>query len=99
MCNAFITRAWELTPKKILWLYKCEIIPEITYAVVAWWDIIGMSTEGHMHYDHRGNENNSNKSAGDVLGSANTLNGGGVCSTDGSIPPTEARSEKPRNRT
>ncbi len=56
-------------------------------------------TEGRMYYDHRGNENNSNKSAGDALGSANTWNGGGVCGIDGSIPPTEARSEKPRNRT
>ncbi len=57
-----------------------------------------MSAEGRMHYDHRGNENNSNKSAADALGSANTWNGGGVCSTDCSIPPTETRSEKPRNR-
>ncbi len=31
---------------------------------------------------HRGNKNNSNKSAGDVLGSANAGNGGEVCSTD-----------------
>ncbi len=46
-----------------------------------------------------GNENNSNKNAGDVLGFANTRNSGGVCSTVGSIPPTKARSEKPRNRT
>ncbi len=52
-----------------------------------------------MHYDHRGNENNSNKSAGDALGSANIQNSSGVSSTDGSITPTKARSEKPRNRT
>ncbi len=43
------------------------------------------SVEGHMYYDHRGYENNSNKSAGDVLGSANTWDGGGVCSIGGSI--------------
>ncbi len=52
-----------------------------------------------MYYDHRGNENNSNKSAGNVLGSVNTLNGSGVCSTDDNILPTKARFEKPRNRT
>ncbi len=28
------------------------------------------SAEDRMHYDHRGNENNSNKCAGDALGSA-----------------------------
>ncbi len=44
-----------------------------------------------MHYDHGGNENNSNKSAGNAVGSANTRNSGGVCSTDGNIPHTEAR--------
>ncbi len=53
----------------------------------------GTSAEGCMYYDHRGNENNSNKSVGDVLGSANTGNSGGVCSTYGSIPPTETKSE------
>ncbi len=52
-----------------------------------------------MYYDHRGNEENSNKSVGDVLGSANTWNGVGVYSADGSIPPTEVRSEKLRTRT
>ncbi len=57
------------------------------------------SVEGRMHYDLRGNENNSNKSAEDALGSANVQNGGGVCSTDGRIPPTKARSEKLKNRT
>ncbi len=48
-------------------------------------------------YGHRANENNSNKSAGDVLGCANTWNSGEVWSTDDSITPTEAKSEKPRN--
>ncbi len=51
-----------------------------------------------MYYDHMSNENNSNKSIGDGLGSANTGNSGRVCSTDGSIPPTETKSEKPKNR-
>ncbi len=46
-----------------------------------------------MYYEHRSNENNSNESVGDVLGSANTKNSGGVCSTDGSILPTETESE------
>ncbi len=54
----------------------------------------GTSAAGRMHYDRRGNENNSNKSAGDALGSANTRNGGGVCSTDGSLMLTEIRTEK-----
>ncbi len=58
---------------------------------------IGMSAEGHMRDDHRGNEN-YNTSAGDALGSVNTRNGGGVSNTEGNIPPTVARSEKPRNR-
>ncbi len=57
----------------------------------------GTPTEGRMYYDHRGNENNSNKSVGDVLGSANTGNSDGVCSPDGRILP-KAKSEKPRNR-
>ncbi len=35
----------------------------------------------------------------DALGSANTQNGGGVCSTDGNIPPIKVRSEKLRNGT
>ncbi len=29
---------WALSPKMALWLYKCVIIPKITYAAVAWWD-------------------------------------------------------------
>ncbi len=52
-----------------------------------------------MHYDHRGNENNPDKSAGDALGSANIQSGGEVCSTDGTIPPTEAGSQISVNRT
>ncbi len=35
----------------------------------------GTFAEGYMHYDHEGNENNSNKSAGDTLGSTNNQNG------------------------
>ncbi len=82
------------------WLYKRVIIPKTIYAAVAWWDClgkarIGTSVEGRMHYDHRGNENNSNESTGDALGSANIWNSGGVYSTDGSRLPTEVRSEKP----
>ncbi len=34
----------------------------------------GMSVEGCMHYDHKGNENKSNKSAGVALGSTHTWN-------------------------
>ncbi len=45
----------------------------------------GTPAESRMYYDHRGNENNSNKSVGDVPGSVNTGNGGGVCSIDGSL--------------
>ncbi len=58
----------------------------------------GTPAEGCMYYDHRGNENNSNRSVGAVPGSTNTENGGGVCSTDGSIPLTETKSEEPRKR-
>ncbi len=59
----------------------------------------GTSAEGHMYYDHGSNEKNSNKSFGDAFGSANVHNSGGVCSTDGSILLTEARSENLKNRT
>ncbi len=48
-----------------------------------------MPTEGRVHYDHRGNESNSNKS-GDVLGSAITWDGDGGCSIGGSISPSQA---------
>ncbi len=48
--------------------------------------------------DHKGNENNSNKSVGDVPGSANAGNSGRVGSIDGSLPPTETKSGEPRNR-
>ncbi len=37
-CNAYIGRTWGLLLKMALWLYKCVIIPKITYAAVAWWD-------------------------------------------------------------
>ncbi len=57
----------------------------------------GTPAEGRMYYDDRGNESNY-KSAGDVLGSANTWNGGVVCSTDGSISPTKTEFKKLINR-
>ncbi len=53
-----------------------------------------MSAEGDTHYSHRGNENNSNKSIGDALGSANSRSVGGVFSTGGRIWPTKPH---PRN--
>ncbi len=49
----------------------------------------GTSAEGSMHSDNKGNENNSNKSIGDALGSANSRNVGGVCSTGGRIGHTK----------
>ncbi len=51
-----------------------------------------------MYYDHRTMRTTTTKVSGDVPGSANTENGGGVCTTDGSIPLTKTKSEKPRNR-
>ncbi len=60
-----------------------------------------MLTEGRTHYDHRDNENNPNKRAGNVLGSAITWDSDGGCRTDNSIPPTKANSknlEKGHNR-
>ncbi len=97
--NAFIGKSWGLSLKMTLCLYKRVIILKITYAVIAWWNIMDIAVtrsqlkrlQSPMHYDRRGNEKNSNKSAGYALGSANTQNGCRVCSTDGSIPPTEAR--------
>ncbi len=53
----------------------------------------GTSAEGSMHSDHRGDENNSNKNV-DVVGSANSRNVGGVCSTGGRICPMKP---DPRN--
>ncbi len=53
----------------------------------------GTPAENCMHYYHRGNENNSNKSAEDVLGSANTWNSDGVRSTNGSMSTTKTKSE------
>ncbi len=86
--EVFIGSAWELLPKMTLWLYQCVIIHKITYVAAACWDIVdigkvrmGTSLEGCTHYDHRGNENNSDKSTGNALGSANTWNGGRVCRT------------------
>ncbi len=49
----------------------------------------GTSAEDSMHSDQWGNENNSNRSVGDVLGSANSRNVGGVCSTGERIWPTK----------
>ncbi len=40
----------------------------------------GTSAEGSIHADHRGDENNSNKSVVDALGFANSRNVGEVCS-------------------
>ncbi len=42
-CNAFIGRAWGLSPKMKRWLYKRMIIPKITYAVVVWWYIMDIA--------------------------------------------------------
>ncbi len=43
LCNAFIYRAWGLSPKMTLWLYKCMIIHNITYAAVVWLDIMDIA--------------------------------------------------------
>ncbi len=54
----------------------------------------GMSAEGSMYSDHRGDENNSNKSVENALGSASSRNVGGVCNTGGRIWPMKP---DPRN--
>ncbi len=90
-CIAFIDRTWRLLPKMALWLYKCVIILKITCDGRMVGHQAETPTESRMYYDHRANENN-------VHGSANTGNGGGVCSTDGTILLTKTRSKKPRNR-
>ncbi len=43
-CDAFIGGAWESSPKMTLWLYKRVIIPKITNAAVAWWDILNIAS-------------------------------------------------------
>ncbi len=94
-------------PQMTLWLCKRVIIHKITYVAIACWDITDIAMamfelerlQRAAYTDHRGNENNSNKGAADALGSVNNWNGGGICSIDGSIPPTKVRSSKLRNRT
>ncbi len=54
----------------------------------------GTAAEGSAHSDHRGDENNSDKSVGDALGSADSRNVGKVCSTGGRVWPTKP---DPRN--
>ncbi len=81
----------KITCVAVAWLGRHRHCPDKVQA--------GMPAEGRMYYDLSGNENNSNKSLGDFLGSANTGNGSGVCSTDGSIPLTGTKSKKSRNRT
>ncbi len=49
----------------------------------------GTSAEGSIHFHHRADENNYNKSFGDVLGSVNSRDVGRVYSTDGRIWPTK----------
>ncbi len=43
MYNAFIGMTWEPSSRMTLWLYKCVIILKITYAAVAWWDIMDIA--------------------------------------------------------
>ncbi len=50
----FIGRAWGLSPKKTLWLYKHVIIPKIMYMAVAWCDIMGIAmARSEMEYLQR----------------------------------------------
>ena len=41
-CRAVIGTEWGLQPEKVLWLYRFNVIPKITYAAVVWWKV----TEG-----------------------------------------------------
>ncbi len=105
-CNAFTGKIWGRSPKMTPWLYKRVIIPDyicdcrmVRQSRHCFGNVrTGTPAEGRMYYDYRGNENNSDESAGDVLGSAKTWNGSGVCSTDGNISPIKNKSEKLRNR-
>ncbi len=54
----------------------------------------GTRTENRKYYDHRANEKNSKKSAGDVLGFAITWDSGGGCSIGNSIPPITVRTTR-----
>ncbi len=56
---------------------------------------VGMPADSNMHFDHRGNENNSNKRTGDVLESTTTWGDGGGCNIGGSKPPNKAKSNNP----
>ncbi len=59
-----------------------------------------MFTENRMHYNHRGDKNNSKKIAGDILGSDITRDSAGGCGVGSSIMPIncKTKSEKPRDR-
>ncbi len=41
--SVFIDRAWRLSPKMTLWLYKRVTIHKITYAAIACWDILDIA--------------------------------------------------------
>ncbi len=101
-CNAYIGRTWGLLPNMALWRYKRVIIPRITYAAVIWWD--GMDNAlARSELEHlqraafimiTGAMRTTPTKVLEMFSDVPTL----VCSTDGSIPPTETKSEKPRNR-
>ncbi len=83
-------------------LQKRVIIPKITCAAVAWWHGMDIAlARSELEHLQRAAcimitgamRTTQKKSAGDVLGSANTGNGDRVCSTDDSIPPTEIKSK------
>ncbi len=42
-CNAFIDRAWRLSPHMTLWFYKCVIIPKNKNAAATWGDIMDIA--------------------------------------------------------
>ncbi len=90
------------------WLYKCVIIPKITYAVVAWWDIMDITlARSKLECLPRavciiitGTMRTIPTKVLEMLLYPPPLGTAcGVCSLDGSTLPTEARSKKSRNRT
>ncbi len=50
--SGFIGRDWGLLSKMTPWLYKCVIIPKITYVAAVWWDIMDIAV-ARSELEHR----------------------------------------------
>ncbi len=107
-CNAFIGRAWLLSSKMTVWLYKRMIIPKITYAAIAWWYILDVALARYeLERLQRAAcimitgamRTNPTTKVLETLLDLPTFGMAVESAAHSNIPPIKARSEKPRNRT